>query len=217
MWFSKLDTYDKVDPKVWKQQMNTAYHLGNSGTETNAKAVEDMNKLKADVAALTRAQQLLNDYDQGSKVQRALAQRLAQDNKWLAHYTKLVAETKRGYDTLKTSAKAMVDEAFAAGKVEAEKELKVKNKSADLQGKSDKNDGKSVDPKFQAVANENRRDDRNNNDRKDNGNQNNNNDKNKGNQNGNQNRAPVNLNVKQLIVVDSKKGKKQLEGLLQKK
>lgn len=216
MWFSKLDTYDKIDPKVWKQQLATAYHLGNGGTETNQKAVDDMNKLKADVAALTRAQQLLNDYSQGSKVQRALAERLAQDNKWLAHYTKLVAETKRGYDTLKAAAKALVDEAFAAGKVEAEKELKAKKPAGDLQGKSDKNDGKTVDPKFQATANENRRDDRNNGG---NNNQNkNNDDKNKGNNNnGNQNRAPVNLNVRQLIVVDSKKGKKKLEGLLQKK
>jgi len=189
--FKVLDTYDKTEAKVLKQQLDAAFHLGSGGTETNQAATDAMNKSKADVAALNRVQQMFNDVPLGDRLHKRINAQIAQENKWLAHHTKCVEATKRGFEKMKAAAKALIDEAFAAGEAEAEKKLKLKIGS--MQAKADdKNKGKEIDPKFQQRDGSEQRDKQQ---------QHNNNDqKNKV--------APVTLVIDKLVVAKGKKAKK---------
>lgn len=206
--FHKLDTYDKTEPKVLKQALDAAYHLGNGGTEVNQTATDAMNKSKADVAALNRVQQMFSDLSLGDKLHTRINARLSQENKWLAHHTKCVEATKRGFEKMKAAAKAagLIDEAFAAGEAEAEKKAKLKGGN-NMQSKADNNDkGKQIDPKFQQRDGEQRKDQNQNNQ--------NQNDKNK-----EPNKAPVTLVIENLVVAKGKKAKKYASnnGFVQRK
>lgn len=151
-----------------------------------------MNKSKADVAALNRVQQMFNDVPLGDRLHKRINAQIAQENKWIAHHTKCVEATKRGFEKMKAAAKALIDEAFAAGEAEAEKKLKLK--IGNMQAKADdKNKGKEIDPKFQQRDGNEQRDKQQQ--------QNNNNDqKNKV--------APVTLVIDKLVVAKGKKAKK---------
>ena len=225
-WFTKrVDTYDKVEPKVLKGQIDAAFHLGNGGVETNQKAVDDLKAVQANVAALTRVQQMFSGLPQTHKTHKQIAELICQENKWVAHHGKLVEATKRGYETLKAAAKALVDEAFAAGELEAEKKAKEKKQAADLQQRKDGNkDGKNADPKFEQRSGDNnqqRSGDNNQQRSGDNNQQRNDQQKDKSNQNQNNNKAPQpSIVVEKAILVGSKiskKDKRQLEEFLQRK
>lgn len=184
--FSRRDTYDMAEAKVLKQAIDAAYHLGTSGTENNQKAIDALNKCKADVAAIIRVQQMFTNVSPTDKMHKLLNRQLAQENKWVAHHTKLIEATKHGYEKLKTAAKVagLIDEAFAAGEAEAEKKLKMKSS---LQAKvEDKNNSKPIDPKFQQQDGQHK------------------------NQQNNQNAKgpPINLTIKRLVVADEKSRKK---------
>lgn len=195
--FTPLDTYDKTEAKVLKQQLDAAYHLGTSGTEVNQAATDAMNKAKADVAALNRVQQMFGKLSLNDKLHKQLSYQLAQENKWLAHHTKCVDTTKKGFEKMKAAAKAagLIDEAFAAGEAEAEKKLKLKN-AGNLQAKAENKDGKNkeVDPKFQQRDGEQRKDNQHQNQQ----------DKNKE----QAKVAPVTLVIEKLVVAKGKKAKK---------
>lgn len=209
--FTPLDTYDKTEPKVLKQQLDAAYHLGTGGTEANQAATEAMNKAKADVAALTRVQQMFGKLPINDKLHKRISYQLAQENKWLSHHTKCVDTTKKGFEKMKDAAKraGLIDEAYAAGEAEAEKKLKLKN-AGNLQAKTDdKNKGKEIDPKFQQRDGEQRKDQNNQNQGQ------NPNDKHK-----EQNKAaPVTLVIENLVVAKGKKAKKYAghSGFVQRK
>jgi hypothetical protein len=185
------DTYDKTDPKVLKQMLDAAFSLGNSGTEVNQAATNNMNTSKADVAAIIRVQQMFSHLPLSDKLHKNLNARLSQENKWLNHHTRLVEATKRGYEKMKVAAKAagLIDEAFAAGEAEAEKKLKLK--AGNMQARvDDKDNTKKIDPKFQQQDKNNQQ-------------QNNNQ------QNNNQNKpTPVTLVVDKLVIAKGKKAKK---------
>lgn len=199
--FTTLDTYDKTEAKVLKQQLDAAYNLGTAGTEVNQAATEALNKSKADVAALSRVQQMFSEVPLKDKLHSRINFRLSQENKWLAHHTKCVEATKRGFEKMKAAAKAagLIDEAFAAGEAEAEKKFKLKNNTLQTRADENKNKGKEVDPKFQQ---------RDGNEQKDKQQQNQNqNDQHKDKQNQNK-AAPVTIVVENLVVAKGKKAKK---------
>ena len=200
--FTTLDTYDKTEAKVLKQQLDAAYNLGTAGTEVNQVATDALNKSKADVAALSRVQQMFSEVPLKDKLHSRINFRLSQENKWLAHHTKCVEATKRGFEKMKAAAKAagLIDEAFAAGEAEAEKKLKLKNSTMQSKADENKNKGKEVDPKFQ------QRDGNDQNNKQQNQNQNQN-DQNKDKQNQNK-AAPVTIVVENLVVAKGKKAKK---------
>jgi len=193
--FQQLDTYDKTEAKVLKQQLDAAYNLGTAGIETNQAATDALNKSKADVAALSRVQQMFSGVQLKDKLHTRINFRLSQENKWLAHHTKCVEATKRGFEKMKAAAKSagLLDEAFAAGEAEAEKKLKLKVGNMQSKVDDNKNKGKEVDPKFQQRG----------------GNEQNNNqqDQNKDKQNQNK-AAPVTIVVENLVVAKGKKAKK---------
>ncbi len=197
--FTQLDTYDKTEAKVLKQQLDAAYHLGTAGTETNQAATEAMNKSKADVAALSRVQQMFSEVPLKDKLHSRINFRLSQENKWLAHHSKCVEATKRGFEKMKAAAKSagLLDEAFAAGEAEAEKKLKLKNNTMQAKDGDNKNKGKEVDPKFQQRDGNEQKDKQ----------QQNQNDQNKDKQNQNK-AAPVTIVVENLVVAKGKKAKK---------
>lgn len=193
--FKQLDSYDKTEAKTLKQQLDAAFHLGNGGTEVNQPATDAMNKSKADVAAIARVQQMFANLPPSDKLHQRLSFQLTQENKWLAHHTKCVEATKRGYEKMKLAAKALIDEAFAAGEAEAEKKLKLKRN--DLQANAnEKNKGKEIDPKFQQQDSN-----------KQTNQQQNQNDQNKNKQDQNK-AAPVTIVVDNLVIAKGKKAKK---------
>lgn len=135
----KYNSFDKIDAKTHEKQVNAAYYHGNEGNETNAPIVALRTKTAADIAALERTQQMLSYLSGTNKIHQRLRDHLVQERRWLAHYDKCIDANKRGYEKLKLSAKGLVEEAFAAGKLAMEKDLKVKldKQAADFKAKQD--------------------------------------------------------------------------------
>lgn len=128
MWnfYNKHKTYDHTDEKELKNHLSAAYQAGRNGKEK----VEATDALRAkavtNIAALNRTLELFPDLNPARTLVRLTRERLAQEQKWLAHYDKCIDATKRGHAELVAAAKGLTEEAFASGKADMEKHIKAR-------------------------------------------------------------------------------------------
>lgn len=119
----KFKTFDKYDKEKIKRELNSAYAVGRSGKDKDEATIALRAKVAADISALERAVQVFNYVPGSDGLHKHIRDHLVQDRKWLAHYDKCLEQTKKGFEQLKIDAKTMVEEAFAAGEISAEKAL----------------------------------------------------------------------------------------------
>lgn len=125
-FYNKHKTFDKADKEKLKERVKEAYKLGLAGAEKVEANEAAKAKVITNLAALNTTLSLFSDLNNEHKLVKLAREKVAQEQQWLAHWEKCVAETKRGYAELVAASKHLVDKAYATGALDKEKELQAK-------------------------------------------------------------------------------------------
>lgn len=125
-FYNSHKTFDRVDEKELKKQLDAAYHAGLSGKDKVEANDAARTKSAANITALNRTLELFADLNPSRSLVKLSRERLEQEQKWLAHYDKCIERTKQGFAQLNVNAAALKEEAFAAGKADMEKHIKAR-------------------------------------------------------------------------------------------
>lgn len=193
-FYDKHLTFKRQDKDILKKQVKMAFEAGINGAQKIEANDTARAKVVGNITALERTLGLFPELNAGSSLVKLSREALAQEQKWLAHWDKCIAETKRGYEQLVAASKLLREEAFAAGVAKTEKEVKAqREQERAAQARAQQEKQQQNNQKGQ----QNQKDGNNNNQNKNNQNQN------------KDNKKPAVLVVERMVVQQVDRGNKK--------
>lgn len=158
-WFyDKHLTFNRQDKDVLKKQIKAAYEAGLDGNQKIEANDQAKAKVAANISALERTLSMFPDLSTNTDLVKLINASLVQERKWLAHWEKCIAQTKLGYERLVAAAAQIKAEAFAAGSLSKEKEIKAQRdaeRAANVRAQQEKQQQQQQNNKQQQNQNNN--------------------------------------------------------------